>query len=111
MNFKEIFEYTPHKNYNFTLLPDNTNIQNTNFQPNNIYSELELNLNHIKFSYNTKINSDIAIREFTLTAKNITYKSFLIYIDGMVDSTLINRFILDPLMLRNENNTFNRNSK
>lgn len=34
------------------------------------------------------------------------YKAFLIYIDGMVDSDLINRFVLNPLMLRNDNNTF-----
>lgn len=46
------------------------------------------------------------IREFSLTARNTSYKAFLLYIDGMVDSDLINRFVLNPLMLRNDNNTF-----
>ena len=46
------------------------------------------------------------LREFHLTAKNTNYKAFLLYIDGMVDSDLINKFVLDPLMLRNTSNTF-----
>lgn len=61
--------------------------------------------------YHSEINSDITIREFTLTAKNKEYKSFLLYIDGMVDSELINNFILSPLMLRTVNSNFDNNLK
>ena len=33
----------------------------------------------------------------------------MLYIDGMVNTTLINDFILEPLMLRNRANTFDDN--
>ena len=106
MNIKQIFKYKPPKSYNFTLTPPtqtNTTTQDTN---KDITNDISLNLKYIKSQYNTKINSDIMIREFSLTAQNTNYKALLLYIDGMVDSDLINRFVLDPLMLRNESNTF-----
>ncbi len=37
-------------------------------------------------------------------ASNI--KPFFLYIDGMVDSKILNDFVLEPLMLRNRNNLF-----
>ena len=111
MNIKQIFKYKPPKSYNFTLTPP----AQTNIQPQDtnkdITNDISLNLKYIKSQYNTKINSDIMLREFSLTAKNTNYKAFLLYIDGMVDSDLINRFVLDPLMLRNDSNTFNGSLK
>lgn len=59
----------------------------------------------MKIVYNSLINSDVKIREFTLIAQNKEYKSFLFYLDGMTDSKIINDFILKPLMLRNSSNT------
>ena len=56
--------------------------------------------------YNTLINSDIVVREFTINARNKQYSAFLLYIDGMVDSQIMNDFILQPLMLRNRNNLY-----
>lgn len=55
------------------------------------------------------INSDIVVREFTLTARNRQYSAFLLFIDGMVDSTLVNDNILEALMLRNRANIFDGN--
>lgn len=75
----------------------------------NIYPSIDVNLEYIKVKYNTLINSDIILREFTLTARNREYRAFLLYIDGMSDSTIINDFILEPLMLRNIANTYNNN--
>ncbi len=111
MNIKQIFKYKPQKNYNFTLTPPsqiNTKPQETN---KDIQSDISLNIKYVKSKYNTKINSDIILREFSLTAKNKNYKAFLLYIDGMVDSDLINRFVLNPLMLRNDSNTFDGSLK
>ncbi len=109
-SIKNLFKYKPSNSYDFTLKPSH------NFQVNSrklkeekekkIDSNLDLNLKYLKNKYNTLINSDIIIREFSLTSRNKEYKAFLIYIDGMVDSNLINRFVLNPLMLRNSNNTF-----
>ena len=109
MNIKNFFKYIPSQKYDFTLHPSNSKDidKSTNSQ---ITDNIELNLKHIQSKYNTSINSDIVIRQFSLTAKDKEYKAFLLYIDGMVDSNLINRFVLNPLMLRTENTTFTGNS-
>ena len=54
----------------------------------------------------TLINSDIIIRQFTLNARGKQYDAFISYIDGMVDSKIMDDFILKPLMMRNKNNLF-----
>lgn len=76
------------------------------FEVKDIFSSLAVNLEYIKVKYNALINSDIIIREFTLTARNRHYKATLLFIDGMVDSQLINNNVLQPLMLRNRANIF-----
>ena len=72
----------------------------------NIESSISLNLNYVQSVYNTLINSDIVVRNFLLECQNKEYKAFIIYIDGMVNNDLINKFILEPLMLKNNTNTF-----
>ena len=111
MDIKELFKYTPPKYYNFTLVPSNSCANIKQEESKEIYKNIDLNIKHIKWVYNADINSDIIIREFFLTSRNTTYKAFLLYIDGMVDSDLINRFVLNPLMLRNYANTFEGNVK
>ena len=60
----------------------------------------------MRTKYNLLINSDVILREFTLNARGKQYNAFLVYIDGMVDSEIMDKFILEPLMLRNKNNLF-----
>lgn len=72
----------------------------------NIFPSLSVNLEYIKVKYNSLINSDIIIREFSLVARNRQYKALLLFIDGMVDSQLINNNVLRALMLRNRANVF-----
>ena len=60
----------------------------------------------MKYKYNSLINSDVIIREFSLFANNNEYKAFLIFIDGMVDTQVVNIAALKPLMLRNKTNTY-----
>src|SRR5574344_666279 len=96
------------KNYNFDIPPTTavnnaTNINNYNIE--NIDSDIYKNLEYMEIKYNALINSDIVIRDFLLKANNKQFKAFIIYIDGMVDSKLINDFILNPLMLRNMANS------
>jgi len=105
-----MFKYKPRTNYNFNIQStENAVTQNLNSEKINekISSSLKHNLEFIQSKLNTIINSDIIIRRFSLICKNKKYKAFLIYIDGMADSTNINHFILKPLMLRNKNNTYN----
>ena len=101
------FGYKPKNEYQFTL-PDNPEIDtekynNTNSDKiENIYSQIDANLKYIKTKYNTLINSDIITREFTLNTGSKQYKAFILYIDGMVDSQILNDFVLKPLMLKNK---------
>ena len=109
MNIKSLFKYEPEQNYDFTIeATENASSQNFSSEKiqKTVQPSLEQNLQYLQYQYNTLINSDIVIRPFSLVCKDDEYNAFLIYIDGMSDSTLINHFILNPLMLRNMNNTF-----
>ena len=106
MNFKDIFKYTPPTNYNFIIKPTNSIQPPEDSTSKIIYSNINKNLDYIKSVYNTLINSDIVLREFDLMAGNNKYKAFLLYIDGMADSDLINEFILKALMPRNNNSIY-----
>lgn len=117
--FNNIFEYKETPEYNFSV-PENEDEkkdksisyeqeikeQELPSEPKNIFPSLSNNLEYLKVRYNSLINSDISIREFTLTARDKQYNAFLIYIDGMVDTKLINDYVLEPLMLKNRANTF-----
>ncbi len=110
--FNNLFTWQDQEEYDFRL-PENysenkvsTSEEDANVAPKNIFPSIELNLEYIKTRYNTLINSDIIIREFNLLARGKQYKAFLLFIDGMVDTDLINNYVLKPLMLRNSANTF-----
>ena len=80
-------------------------------EPQKIFTKIDKNLDFLKYKYNALICNDVIIREFSLLAQNIEYKAFVIYIDGMVDSPVINEFILSPLMMRNRANIFDDKQK
>ncbi len=116
--YNKFFKYKPITKYNFIIPEQNKkDIENTpvspskDLEPTNFFKNLQENLNYIKFKYNSLINSDIVIRDFVLLAKNKEYNGVLIYIDGMVDSKIINDSILKPLMLRNKSNTYTTDEK
>lgn len=116
--YNKFLKYSPPQNYSFFLTTeDSKDIDNTpvnpakDLEPTNFSNKLYDNLNYLKFKYNTLINSDVIIREFTLTAQNKEYDAILLYIDGMVDSKTINVSVLQPLMLRNKANTYNSQEK
>lgn len=105
------FGYTPKTSYEF-ILPENTEEKSTNtdtsISPKNqtIYESLDVNLEYITTAYNILINSDIKTRKFILNARGKQHKALLLYIDGMIDSNILNDFVLKPLMLRNKNNLY-----
>lgn len=109
-NIINSFKYEPENRYIFDLPPSDSPYENNQIKPlektkENIFPSSEVNLEYIKVKFNSLINSDIKIREFDLTARNKVYKAFILYIDGMSDTKLINRFILNPLMLKSRANT------
>lgn len=116
MNFKNmfntIFAYTPPTQYTFSLA-DNSNTSETQDteglnlnEKMKIFPSLTVNIDYIKTRYNLLINSDVIFREFTINARGKQYNAFIVYIDGMVDSQIMDQFVLEPLMLRNRNNQF-----
>lgn len=80
-------------------------------EPQKVFTQIDKNLDFLKYKYNALICNDVIIREFSLLAQNIEYKAFVMYIDGMVDSPVINEFILSPLMMRNRANIFDDKQK
>lgn len=110
--FNNMFRYAPKDNYQFSILEDAQITHQEDFDNEtdtekvNIFPSLNVNMEYMKTRYNLLINSDVILREFTLNARGKQYNAFLLYIDGMVDSTMMNDFILKPLMLRNKNNLF-----
>ncbi len=115
--FNHLFEYKKENKYDFTI-PENTDetadknisyeeeLQENKTQIKNVFPTVSVNLDYMKSRYNSKINSDIVIREFTLNARNKQYSAFLVYIDGMTDTKIMNEFILEPLMLKNRANIY-----
>ena len=112
--WQKYFAYTPEQKYEFNLSKDpeeNLQVQIDNSQKQQkevekIFPSLSVNMEYMKTKYNLMINSDIVLREFTLNARGKQYHAFLFYIDGMVDSTMLDDFVLEPLMMRNRNNTY-----
>lgn len=120
MNLKQLiintFGYSPKKTYEFSLpnnfedpIPSSINESVQDVECKNsvkIYENIDDNLDYIKTKFNLMINSDIITRQFILNARGKQYKAFLLYIDGMVNSQILNDFVLQPLMMRNKNNLF-----
>lgn len=110
--FNTIFAYTPPVDYNFSLPEDvqtseiNDNQAQKSEEKINVFPNLEANIEYMKTRYNLLINSDVILRQFTMNARGKQYNAFLVYIDGMVDSEIMDKFILEPLMLRNKNNLY-----
>lgn len=106
-----IFTYSPTNKYDFSLSENsekNINDSNSSNEDYKIFSSIDVNYDYIKTKYNLLINSDIILRKFMLNARGKQYQAFILCIDGMVDSQLLNDFILKPLMMKNTNNLFDK---
>lgn len=111
--FINLITYQAPHEYNF-VLPDAENMQNRNNkqlenEDKKVYPSTHVNLEYIKNVYNFQLNSDIKIREFYINIRNKQYSAFLFYIEGMIDSDSINKFLIKPLMLKNHSNTTTEN--
>ncbi len=109
------FTYTPNdkQTYNFDLTEDintksypDSDIGKTENSKTKIFPSVSINSDVLKSKYNLLINSDIILREFVLNARGKQYNALLLFIDGMVNTEIMNEFILEPLMMRNKNNLY-----
>lgn len=106
--FLDVFNYQEKKSYDFVLPTQTANEETMPYKDNEqkkIYSSVSKNLEYLKYKYNALINTDIMIREFQITTLNKTVDAFIIFIDGLIDSNIVNDFTLKPLM--QGNNFFN----
>ena len=109
--FSKLIKYTPENDYSFSLLekPYEQNEDSENSfseDETKIFPSIKVNLEYVKSKYNTLINSDIVLREFTLNARSKQFHAFILYFDGMINTQMLNDFVLEPLMMRNKNNLF-----
>ena len=110
--YNKFIKYTPAQSNNFFLTSETSKniekepvVASKSVEPEDISDKFDTNLEFMKYRYNSLINSDVIIREFKLIANNTEYKAALIFIDGMVDTQVINTAVMRPLMLRNQSNS------
>lgn len=104
--FINLITYKEPHEYNFVLPSPETEAKSgTPAENDKVYPSIEVNLEYVKSKYSFQINSDIKIREFYINIRNKQYSAFLFYIEGMIDSDSINKFLIKPLMLKNHSNT------
>lgn len=107
---KDNFSYIPKNTYNFTLAenmtPQEIDTNDKPEEPETIFPSLKVNLDYLKTKYNLLINSDISVRNFIVTIRGKQYKAFVMYIDGMINSELMDNFVIKPLMLKSKSNLF-----
>lgn len=63
-----------------------------------IHGSLQFSLQKMKKIYSADINGDFVIREFHIRVKDKIYPAFTCSFDGMVNTSLVNTTILQPLM-------------
>ena len=120
MNFKKIFN--SNTKYNFSILSGGGNYSKNNSSaasidttvnspttPKELSSSIDENLNTMRCIYNTLINSDVVVREFSCHIAKRKYKSFIVYFEGMTDSKIVNDFLLKPLMEIKYDTSYNKN--
>ena len=112
MNFKDklkdLFVYKPNMPYEFVLSENNASDENppANFLPDgDVFSTLDENYDYLRVQLNSLINSDVIMRPFTINVSGKAYNALFVGIDGMISSSLVNNFLLRPLLNTNTNST------
>ena len=102
---KNIFTYQANEDYSF-LIDDSavvsTENQTETAKETTISTDITSNLNFMNVKFNQMINSDVTIRQFHIFIAGRKYRAFIIYIDGMVDSEMVNQYLLKPLMFQHK---------
>jgi len=72
--------------------------------PWKVQKDLELNKERIKQLFHLPVNKDVTIRELNI-AGNKGKKAFMVYMESMIDKNVINKSVLEPLMILSSINT------
>ena len=107
MNLRDLFVYEKQTKNEF-LIEESTSEQektyqkeeqtNENYLKKQVSSSSAQNIEYMKKIYSCPLNSDIVFREFELFFDDKAYPSFAMFIDGMVDRSLISQAIISPIL-------------
>ena len=102
---RKLFLYEEPNSYSF-ILPENSDkkalieLEELTPDSSNLVSKmLKENIDFLTVKLNALVSSDIIFRNFTISYCGRSYNAFLVGIDGMVNSDMINNFLLKPLMI------------
>lgn len=62
---------------------------------NTISTDVECNKEYLQTKFNSPTNKDFVIREIIIAGK---YRAFIAFLDGMVNNSIINNFVLRPIL-------------
>jgi len=103
--FRDLIFYKDKEKHSFSLPEEEEKNAYIPEKTKKVFSSVSVNLDYIKTVYNIPTNSDVTVREFTLTARGKEFAAFIIYIEGMIDSSAANDVVLKSLMMKNISNT------
>lgn len=103
---KNFLKFKPLKEKN-TFVIKNDSETPTLSKQKNISKSLNNNIEFLEKIFHYPLSNDIQFRHFDIDINNKKYKAVLIFYDGMVDSNLINGYLLKQLMKPYETQTKN----
>lgn len=96
---KQLMMFSVPKGTDNVILTDNNTADTENESSDREVSPyLDENLKYIKKRFCVPENSDIVIREIRIGRKENSKRAFVLFIDGMVSSQIINQFVIQPLI-------------
>lgn len=115
-NLINLITYKEPNGYNFILpeaedvsLEKSSDNKNSQKEEKDVFPSIDVNKEYVKNKYSFGLSNDIKIREFSIHIRGKQYSAFLLYIDGMIDSKSINKFVIEPLMLKDNHKSKNEN--
>ncbi len=95
-------------NNNFSLGENNENENNKDDKHNKKLSGYySTDLNMLKKEFGYKVSGDIKLREFTVKIGSSDIDAALFYIDGLINKSILNNFILMPMMVHSREMNIN----
>ena len=88
-----LFRTVPSKK-GFVLTESDDEIKETSTENDMISADIDVNYKYIKERFNYPVNNDIVIRKIELKNEK---RAFLVFIDGMVDTEIVNDNIIQSL--------------
>ncbi len=100
-NMRNIFKYIPPKetvDFDLTFGKTAEKVHRQDMSKVTVSEDIEKTYSDVKSIVHSDINGDIKIRHFVCHTTQDSRRGFLVWVDGLVNTTMLNDFILRPLM-------------